>query len=171
MGEAQRIPWSIKWSCSYSYFLSVMIWILRKQDVQISCLWNIIGDCCLSATSAFDSWSDRHLSSPTHLHGTGIAEVTEPPGCVSRGQTCGVSSARTGHCGQDMASHISGKRLQGDIPSFGYARQRHLLRTSGKKWRAEFQWSQTLPSLGLGDSWEISFGNDCLRFKCLLELG
>ena len=165
------IPWSIKWICSYIYFLSVMVWILRKQDVQIFCLWNIVGDCCLSAMSAFDSWSDSHLSSLSHLHGTGIAEVIEPPGCVAWGRTCGVSSARTGRCGQHMASHILGKRLQGDIPSFSYVRQRHPQRMAGETWRAEFQWSQALPSLGLGESWEISFRNDDLRFKCLAELG
>lgn len=34
---------------------------------------------------------------------------------------------KVGHCGQDMAWHTLGKRLQGDIPSFGYARQRHPL--------------------------------------------
>ena len=143
------IPWSIKWSCSYIYFSSVMIWLLRKQDVQIFCLWNVIGDCCLSATSPFDSWSDNHLSSASPLRGTNIAKVIKPPGCVAWGWTCGVSSTRMGRrCSKDMASHVLGKRFQGDIPSFGYVHQRHPLRTPGETWRTEFQWSQTLPSLG-----------------------
>lgn len=33
--------------------------------------------------SSFDSWSDSHLISPSHLHGTDVAEMIEPPGCAA----------------------------------------------------------------------------------------
>lgn len=144
-----------------------MTCILRKQDVQIFCFWNIIGDCCPSAMSAFDSWSDSHLGSPTHLHGTTIAEVIEPPGCVAWGRTCGMSSAR----------RVAAARIWPDTPWEKGCRETSpplVTRVRGihwARWRAEFQWSQSLPSLGLGEIWEISFGNDSLRFKCLMELG
>lgn len=51
--------------------------------------------------SSFDSWSDSHLISPSHLHGVDVAEMIEPPGCAA--------FARTGRCGQDVASQILGK--------------------------------------------------------------
>lgn len=75
-------------------------------------LWNVIDDCCLSAMSPFDSWSDSRLSSPSHLRGTSIAKVIKPPGCVAWGWTGGVSSARTGHCGLPRL----GKKVAGRHP-------------------------------------------------------
>lgn len=95
---------------------------IKKQDVQIFCLWNVTGACCLMVIS-HNSRHDMHLTSWSHLHGTNIAEVTECAVCGAWSRTCKESSVSW--CVQNTASHLLRKGLRRDVPSLSCVYHRH----------------------------------------------